>query len=264
MAGFSFAQITDHHLLADEHGTVRGYAPWPAFRKVLGYVAENLAARIDFVVSTGDVVDTPDDATYSAVLQRLRMQPSGAAPGPIAVSAAGLSKMPMLFLPGNHDDRSIFYKHLFPQSKPGLMNARYEHKGVQFLTLDWGPGTKGVASAETLDFFAANTQAGQQTVVLTHHPVVKVGSKWLDEFLADDLERFWEIAKNGNVLGVLSGHVHMSYEQRLDEIAVYGTRATVFQFVKQDEPLLALQPPHIRVLTIKDGKLESELFEVVV
>ena len=71
------------------------------------------------------------------------------------------------------------------------MNASFEHKGVQFLCLDLSPETKGDMSDETFGFLSAHL-TGEPTIILTHHPLVKVGAKWLDKYLADNLDRFWE------------------------------------------------------------------------
>ena len=64
------------------------------------------------------------------------------------------------------------------------------------------------------------------------------------------------------VLGIFCGHTHISYEIEVAGIPVMGVRSTAFQFLLQDAPLTTLQPPHYRKVTVRDGVMTSELFEV--
>ena len=64
------------------------------------------------------------------------------------------------------------------------------------------------------------------------------------------------------MLVILCGDVHTTYETLVVGIPVLGLRSTTFQFALQDEPLLCLQPPHYRFVTIQDGILTSRTFEV--
>ena len=61
---FSFVQITDHHLLETEAGLIRGFSPAHALRAVLRHIAGTVANTVDFIVSTGDLVDNPSQAAY--------------------------------------------------------------------------------------------------------------------------------------------------------------------------------------------------------
>lgn len=184
-------------------------------------------------------------------------------PGPLFISAEGLYEFPMYLLPGNHDDRNNFFKCLFPKSLPApLMNVTFSHKGIQFICLDWGPHSKATAHLEMLDFLARSLETDAPSVILMHHHLVTIGSRWLDDFIADDIARFWEIATGHNVLGIFCGHVHTTYERVVNDIPIFGLRSTAFPFVLQDEPLGCLLPPHYRLVTIQDGILTTRIFEV--
>ena len=183
------------------------------------------------------------------------------APGPGYLNAEGLSELPIYFLPGNHDDRENFYTLFAKEGQLGLMNAAFEHKGVRFICLDLSPEVKGDMSEETLGFLREHL-SDQPTIILTHHPLVKVGSKWLDKYLADNLDSFWELLKGKNIFGTLSGHVHISYAQQVNGIPVIGTRSTAFQFAPQDEKLIVLWPPHIRMVSVAGTSLSTRLIEV--
>jgi Icc protein len=261
---FSFIQITDHHLTATDAEFLRGFSTRHAFRSTLRHIARNAGGRADFIVSTGDLVEQASEAAYRAVLDMLKVRTMPAAlPGPFHITAEGLEKFPLYVLPGNHDDRTTFFAQLFPAiPTPRLMNAAFTHGGVQFICLDWGPGAKGVAHPETLEFLAGSLEADQPSIILMHHQLVKIGSKWLDEFLSDDVGLFWERAAGRNILGIFCGHVHTTYDQVVHGIPVFGLRSTAYPFVLQDEPLGCILPPHYRLVTLQDEVLTTQIFEV--
>jgi len=261
---FSFVQITDHHLPESESSLVRGFSPTYAFRAVVRHIAENIASSIDFVISTGDLVDPASQAAYQTLSHMLGLNgKAGDAPGPRLVSVEGLNEFPMYFMPGNHDDRQYFFQYLFPQTQlTPLMNVAFTHKAVQFICIDWGTQAKAVTYDETLSFLASSLRTDLPSIVVTHHHVVPTGSRWLDDFIADDVERFWDIVEGRNVIGILCAHTHLTYEKVVGDIPVYGIRSTAFPFVLQDEPLICLLPPQYRLVTIHDNVLTTRIFEV--
>jgi 3',5'-cyclic-AMP phosphodiesterase len=260
---FSFVQITDHHLRRSEALLSYGYSTAYAFRAVMRHIAQHVASRADFIVTTGDLVDGGEDAEYQALGRMLDLETVADAPGPQRVSIEGLHRFPMYFLPGNHDPRLIFYRHLFPAAQPQpAVNVTFEHKGVRFICLDWGAQNKAVAQPEMLGFLAQALQTEMPAIILMHHHPVPVGARWLDAFIADDVEKFWDAVVGHNVLGVFFGHTHTTYEAQVAGIPAYGLRSTTFSFVLQDEPLRCLLPPHYRLVTIQDGRLSTRIYEV--
>ncbi|GHO56747.1 metallophosphoesterase family protein [Ktedonobacter robiniae] len=264
---FSFVQITDHHLGETESQLMKGYSTAHAVRKVLRHIAENVGERIDFLITTGDQVNDASEVSYSNFCQMFQLQAVSAAPGPALVTLEGLQAFPMYFLPGNHDDRELFFRYLFADtpSMP-LMNVSFQHKGVQFICLDFGAGDDAVAYPETLDYLERSLQAGFPSVILTHHHMVPMGNRWQDDYFLDKekSEIFWNIATQyqAQILGVLSGHVHTTYEKVKRGIPVFGLRSTAPQVVFLDEPFFCLQPLHYRLVTVQDGILTTRIFEV--
>lgn len=264
---FSFVQITDHHLCETETQLWQGYSTVYALRTVLRHIAERFALHVDFLVTTGDLVDTPSEESYGNACQMLQVQAISPAPGPGLVTLEGLQAFPMYFLPGNHDDRQHFFQQLFADTPPmPLMNVRFEHHGVQFICLDWGPQAKAIERPEVLAFLARCLQRDQPSVLLMHHHLVPVGCRWIDDFLPDaaTAEAFWQIVTHASapILGLFSGHAHVSYERVVNGISVFGLRSTAPQPVLQDEPLFCLQSPHYRVVTIQDTLLTTRIVEV--
>lgn len=266
---FSFVQITDHHLRDSESLLLQGYSPAYALRKVLQHIATHNASHIDFMVLSGDIVDEATDLAYENVAQMLQLQAVSPAPGPELVTLEGLQECPMYFLPGNHDDRHHFFRHLFADTAPvPHMDVCFQHKGVQFICLDWGPRGKAIAHPGMLDFLSRSLQTDMPSILLTHHHLVPVGCRWIDAFLPnqEDHEAFWNIVSEHHerILGIFSGHAHVTYERVVNGIPVFGLRSTAPQPVlqEQDEPLLCLQPPHYRLVTVQDKVLTTRIFEV--
>lgn len=261
---FSFIQIADHHLPERDDMLTRGYNTAYAFRRVLRHIAEHHAPRADFLVTTGDLVDAGTDAEYRALCERLKLEfHATEPPGPHFVSGEGLPRLPMYFLPGNHDPRAVYFRALFPDAVPREWNnVAFTHKGIQFVCVDWGAENKAAARPEMLEFLAQQLRTDAPSIILSHHQVVPLDAEWLDAFLADEIEEFWDTVRGKNVLAILSGHVHQTYERVVENIPVYGLRATTFQFALQNEKLFCLQPPHYRIVTVHENRVESEIIPV--
>src|SRR5262245_57360553 len=190
---FSFIQITDHHLLEAEDKIREGFILGYALRMVMRHISENVADKADFIISTGDLVEPSTDETYQCAVRLLGIQSSAALPGPQRVNVEGLQEYPMYFLPGNHDDRELMTRYLFSDSKaPGLYNLTFVHKGVQFIFMDWGRESKACFLPETRAFLVDALKSDLPSVLVCHHHVKRIGSRWLDDFLADDLDEFWK------------------------------------------------------------------------
>jgi Icc protein len=267
MTDFSFIQVTDHHLLESEETLREGFSPGYAMRMVMRHIAQNAADKVDFIISTGDLVEPDTDATYQGALKLLGIHSSAALPGPQHINIEGLRDFPMYFLPGNHDKREMFTRYLFPESQaPNLYNLTFEHKGVQFILMDWGPESKAYFFPETCEFLKKALQADMPSVIVCHQHVRKIGSRWLDNFLAENLDEFWDVVlpHKNKVLGILCGHCHITYEDEYEGVRVYGLRSTAFPFAKTDDPQVLLAPPHYRYIHLHDGVLTSRIYEVVI
>jgi 3',5'-cyclic-AMP phosphodiesterase len=268
MADFSFIQITDHHLMESEDTLREGFCPGHALRMVMRHISDNVADKADFIISTGDLVEPDTDATYQCAVKLLGIKASAVLPGPQKINVEGLYNYPMYFLPGNHDDREMMTRYLFSKSEsPGLYNFTFVHKGVQFVFMDWGPESKAFFFPETRKFLAKALQADLPSVIACHQHVKRIGSRWLDDFLADNLDEFWNVVADPGVkekvLGILCGHVHITYEEEYKGIPILGLRSTAYPFAKTDEIQIILAPPHYRFIRIEDGILTSRIYKVL-
>jgi len=269
MADFSFIQITDHHLLESEEELREGFSPGHALRMVMKHIAEHTAEKADFIISTGDLVEPPTEKAYQCAIKLLGVQTSASSPGPLHINVEGLRDYPLYFLPGNHDDRELLTRCLFPNSKPlNLYNFTFVHKDIQFIFMDWGPESKAFLFPETREFLAQALQSDLPSVIVCHQHVKPIGSRWLDDFIADNINEFWEIVTKPGVkeklLGILCGHVHITYEDEYKGIQILGLRSTAYPFAKTDEILAILAPPHYRFISIQNNILTSRIYKVTI
>jgi len=245
----------------------QGFIPAPALRMVMRHISENVASQADFIVSTGDLVEPATDAAYQVALDLWGLAPSTALPGPLGLNTEGLQNFPLYFLPGNHDDRLMLARYFFPSLEPpALHNSIILHKGVQLVFMDWGPSIKAFLFPETREFLAQALEADFPSLIICHHHVKPVGSRWLDDFLADNLKEFWDIVTapdvKSKVLGIVCGHAHITYEAEQFGLPILGLRSTSFPFARVDDPVLVRSDPQYRLITIHDSALSSRVFTV--
>jgi Icc protein len=263
LVALSFAQITDHHLTAAHGGLARGFSPDFALRAVLRDLAERAGDDLDFVVSTGDAVERPGDEVYRHARLLLELGRAAEGPAHVQLRAEGLD-VPAYLYPGNHDDRELFYRVLLDGSGQPPGHRSFECGGVRFLWTDWGERGQARADDELFSFLERELTDVRPTIVLTHHHFVALGARWLDALLppADESARFFATLAGRSVLAVLSGHAHNTYACEIAGVPVYGLRATAWQFALTDAPLPTLEPPSYRLVTVDDGRFETDVVEV--
>ena len=262
---FSFLQITDHHLGPSETSVRYGYAVNYTFRQTLQHLIFP-AAKSDFVISTGDLVDPPTPQGYARLLRTLGIvAPDGAFPGPLKTSYPGLEHLSLYLMPGNHDDRAQLCQSVFPQTQPSRsLSAAFEHRGVLFMCLDWGQHDQGRLYSEIEEILQAGLSRGLPTIIFSHHQLVPIGMHWMDAMLPDEAGWFWQAvqAAGRQVLGVISGHTHLNYEQHIGGIPVWGLGSTSYSFTRSDKPQALADRPYFRRFQIENGELQAQLFEV--
>jgi 3',5'-cyclic AMP phosphodiesterase CpdA len=261
---FSFIHISDHHLFESETKYEYGFSTAYAFRQVFLHIAENVASKADFIVTTGDVAKISSKETYKHVTTLLQAESCLALhPGHLLVSLEGLQNYPLYVLPGNLDDRDNFFRYMLPHVTPKThMNFAFEHKGIRFICLDWGSKAKAKSSPEMFDFLRNAFQTNVPSIMLMHHHITPVGIPWMDDFIADNVCEFRDLISGQNILGIFNGHTHCTYEAQIEGIPVYGIRSTAPQFVSQAEPLMCLENPHYRLINVADEDITTQIYEV--
>ncbi|MFF2552815.1 metallophosphoesterase [Nocardia sp. NPDC058058] len=183
------AQLSDTHFNMGARNNERA-------ERVMAFLAE-LPQRPDVIIVTGDIADEGDIEEY----QQAR--------------AALTADVPVILLPGNHDDRANMRTVLFGEAAGyAPINQAHSVNGLTLALLDSSiPGKpEGLLEDATLTFLTdllAATPADEHVLIAMHHPPTAVQSTVCDPIRLTNPEPLAEIvAGDDRVLGILTGHVH--------------------------------------------------------
>ncbi|GAB4583011.1 metallophosphoesterase [Nocardia sp. IFM 10818] len=184
------AQLSDTHFNMSDRNLERT-------ERVMAFLAE-LPQRPDVILVTGDIGDEGDIEEYQQARVALK------------------ADVPVVILPGNHDDRGNMRTVLFGESSSyAPINQSFSVDGVTLALLDSSipQQSAGELAEETYDFLTtllANTPADDVVLIAMHHPPVPVHSTVVDPIRLTNPERLAEIvAADDRILAVLTGHVHL-------------------------------------------------------
>lgn len=253
MAGqqsFTLVQISDTHL-GLEPGPIRvGYPDSDAqLHAVLDDVLRQHRGA-DLALVTGDLAEDPDESVYQRLVDHLARLP-----------------MPLIALAGNHDDRM--------SARDAFIGAGHGFEGERVLGnwlvlgLDscWPGNSAGLVTHEELQRVAESIERHPEhwVLVAVHHPVVPVGSRWLDRLgLTNGGELLETLARYPKVRACIFGHIHQTYDALHGPIRLLGCPSTLVQFLPAASDF-ALEPVEsgYRVLRLHpDGSIGTEIRRV--
>lgn len=241
--------LTDPHLFADKHGSLRGAVTYDTLQSVLSHYRESGFAA-DLIALTGDIVQDDSPGAYAHCRD--------------LVSSLGL---PVLCVPGNHDVRRLM-RDLLPEP-PFSYCGSVEDGDWLIIGIDsCSAGRAGGRIAEIElrrmeETIAASSAA--HVMVCLHHPPVPMHSRWLDSVGLDNGEEFLARAgADGRVRAAIFGHVHQDYNAAHDGIRLFATPSTCRQFLpRADEFAVDDRPPAYRCIELlPDGGINAELIWV--
>lgn len=244
-------QLTDIHLCDDPSQVLLGVNTDKSFDRVLSHLEHNLP---DLLLLTGDLTQDGGKPSYRRLLHK--------------VQQLGI---PAYYLPGNHDDLQAMAEIIPPESL--AINRSVVIEGWHLVLLSSVvPGlVEGKLGSRTLLWLEQSLQQYPElpTLIALHHPVLPLGSPWLDRLGLEDSEEFWRICGSYlQVKVVIAGHAHQ--EQEVMRFTAKGmvrclvTPSTCAQF-KPRSPDFATDnlPPGFRRLTLQpDGNLTTTVHRV--
>jgi 3',5'-cyclic AMP phosphodiesterase CpdA len=217
----AFAQQQDFFFvqLSDTHWGFRGPAVNPEATTTLrrAVAAVNaLERQPDFIVFTGDLTHTTDDAQE----RRRRMTE-------FKQIVADLHVRDIHFLAGEHDaslDRGEAFREFF-----GPTNYTFDHKGVHFIALDNVSDPQGKIGTEQLAWLRndlAQRDHAAPIVVLTHRPLFDLYPDW-DWATADGADALALLMPFQHVV-VFYGHIHQENHHMTQQIAHHAAQSLIF------------------------------------
>ena len=238
-------QITDCHLPANPQQEYRGINPYDNLRAMLRKVRD---WKPNLLLATGDLSEDASPASYTAI-QRF-FNPFG---------------IPVLALPGNHDDASLLAQ-IFPGSPVDTVQVT-EHGCWQIIRLNsCVPGKPhGRISEATLAELdkVLIRDAGKPRLLAVHHQPLEVGSPWIDKYRLFEPEAFLQmIDEYPDVKALVWGHVHQVFETDRKGTAMLGSPSSAINGLPGAQKFLP-DPvgPACRWLELKaDGTILTGIF----
>ena len=238
-------QITDCHLARDVGPVIRGVDPDETLSGVLALVK---AARPDYCLATGDLSDDGSAESYERLADRLHAL-----------------DLPVACLPGNHDDGELMARVL-SGGNVGTPEA-IELGEWQIVLLDSTiPGRcPGRLSEERLSRLAAHLRnpSARYHLIVLHHPALPSGCAWMDDdmLLENPQDLFNAVRGVSSVRGIIWGHIHQDFFERVDGVPCWGSPATSAQFLPNSGAFQADErKPGFRHLWLHpDGRITSRV-----
>ncbi|WP_293389724.1 metallophosphoesterase [Nevskia sp.] len=210
---FYFVQLSDTHwgfsnpaVNPDFEGTLK---------KAIAEV-NALATPPDFIVFTGDLIQTTDDPA----VRRQRMSE-------FRDIAAGLNVRNIRYLAGEHDaalDNGKAFREFF-----GETHYSFDHKGVHFIALDNvsdPTANLGEAQLAWLAADLAGRDREQQIVVLTHRPLFDLAPSW--DWATPDGGKAVDLLLPFEYVTVFYGHIHQENHHMTGHIAHHSAQGLMW------------------------------------
>ncbi len=242
---FIIAQFSDCHLFSDKEAKHFGAKVWKNLLLVLADLAKR--DNIDCIVFTGDLTQDHSELSYQHFAN--------------AVKKAQL-KMPVYFLAGNHDDRSLLTKYLLAptfQSSNSIDNDFW-----QLHLLDSKSDTpSGVVSQKSLKALSQNIDRNKYQLLMMHHHPVNIGY-CIDKHGLLNQDDFWQtmvqMNKSGiNIKAIACGHVHRAAHLLKHHIDIYTCPATSIQFGETKEKAESILPSYRLFYLESHGTITSKI-----
>ena len=210
---FYFVQLSDTHwgfegaaVNPDSQGTLK---------KAIAAV-NGLDQQPDFIVFTGDLTHTTDDAK----VRNDRMSQ-------FKDIAGGLKVKTVYFMAGEHDaslDRGEAYQQHF-----GKLNYTFDHKGVHFIVLDNVSDPTAAVGDDQLKWLQDDLKQQKpdsRIVVLTHRPLFDLYPQW-DWATRDGAKVIDTLMPHQNVT-VFYGHIHQENHYMTGHIPHHSAKSLMF------------------------------------
>ena len=238
-------QITDLHLFSDIGATLVGI---PTFDSAAAVVMQllNRHKDLDAILITGDISHDETIGGYRQLHTLLHT-----------------FKLPIMCIAGNHDDHSAIQQ--LETRDNWSVNSELVIDQWCIVMLDSQVagsecGTLGTAELTRLKR-AVQQYPDHNMIVCLHHPIVALGSRWLDTMQLTNTEQLTDILGDAqHIRAVVFGHAHQQYDAMLGQIALFCTPSTCHQFRpgSNDFSLDFDHGPGYRIFELGgDGKLHS-------
>lgn len=235
------AQLTDPHIRAKGQRAY-GVVDTAAYLTAAVDFIETRLPALDALMVTGDLVDFGTAEEYDHFLE-----------------LTGNLKIPLLPIPGNHDERENFtraFRGHIPLPAGGHLSYVHDVGSMRLVMIDSTvPGKPhGLMCAERLQWLDAALSEGPQrpTIVALHHPPFETGIRHMDAQNCHNAEAFAAVlSRHPQVLATVAGHVHRtvitSFAGRPASIAPSPAHAVSMALEPDAVATFHLEPPGLHL-----------------
>jgi len=198
-------QITDCHLPGDPEQEYRGANP---HNNLKGLLKKVRAFAPDLLLATGDLSEDASLASYQAL--QTYFEPLG---------------VPILALPGNHDDAGLLAK-TFPGSPVDSItvtgHGQWQIIRVNSCLAGKPEGRLTEQALQQLNQVLLDEPDRLRLLALHHQPIL-ANSPWIDKYRLFEPEAFLALlARAPGVKAVVWGHIHQVHDSEMNGIAMLG------------------------------------------
>lgn len=253
----SIIQISDLHLFNDINQLYNQINPNDNLNQILQIIQKKFSDS-DLLAVTGDLLQEPNQHNYHQLFTRLE--------------TLGI---PHIAIAGNHDVTMELDSHLpFFQRRHVAIEAdeRLVHHHIiesehwQFIFLNSSIMGKiaGYFCQETLNWLQHTLQnSSKYCAIFAHHPMLKVGSAWIDQHWLTNSDEFWQTVSpfQDKLKAIFVGHVHQAHHFMQHGISLYTCPATSVQFKPycDDYTLDDLSAGFRWIKFFHDGSIHTEI-----
>ena len=142
---------------------------------------------------------------------------------------------PIYWLPGNHDNC-----HHMMSIGGHPIEREYQTDGWQFIFLNSQiPGEEGGRLGDReLERLQRSLNAHPELscAVFLHHQPVAVGSEWVDQYVLEDAQAFFDVIDQYPQVKLISwGHVHQYFSVQRNGVQLLATPSTCVQFLPNSD-----------------------------
>ena len=215
-------QISDTHLFGDKNRKINCSNSYQNLKKVMHEIV-SLEKKPDLIVLSGDLSQDCTFESYQHIANLL--------------NRTGIK---YYFFPGNHDDVDVINKVFDLHWEKDNVDYDFNFNDWYMNVIDTSvyPEVSGELSDEQLKNLEQSLKQNKNkpTIVFMHHHPLLVKSKWLDEYILKDSEKFnYVIKSNPQVKAVLFGHIHQVFEKTIDGVFYGSAPASSYQVLPKTE-----------------------------
>ena len=242
-------QLTDLHFRAESGQTMASVDTELYFKRVLEY-AQNKQGKADLILVTGDLAQDPCISSYQRILKEIEKYQTRT-----------------ICLPGNHDDLTLMLQVFSGKQVNCEKYLKYKHWQVICLNSKKQGSQGGYLASGELEYLAdtLKKQPDLNTLIAVHHHPVPTNSPWMDSMIIENSNDLFSLLKNyPHVKTIICGHIHQELEIQKNNIQIFGTPSTCFQFKPLcTEYTLDSHQPGYRVLQLfPNGSVKSNVYRL--